>query len=136
MLPWAQQATREDLNNHAIDGVAKSSVTWTFSTTSSTFLFTFKPLRFVSGIVLHLEDVGQLALAVGNVSGVPPAEGYDALLQVAERLVDVHAFLLDGFVGDSAPFQPLLITDATICTSSGRIRFKRRLLLYNTAVLY
>lgn len=32
----------------------------------------------------HFEDVGKLALSVRDVSSVPPAEGNDALLQVAE----------------------------------------------------
>lgn len=65
--------------------------------------FAFYPL-----LVHYLEDVRKLALTVGNVSGVSSAKGHDALLQVAERLVDVHALLLDSFVGNGAPFQSLL----------------------------
>lgn len=56
----------------------------------------------------HLQDARKLALTVRNVSSVPPAESDDTLLQVAQRLVYIHAFLLDRLVRDSAPFQSLL----------------------------
>lgn len=56
----------------------------------------------------HLEDVGELALAVRDVPGASPTEGDDALLQVTKRLVDVHTFLLYRLVGHRSPFQSLL----------------------------
>lgn len=61
----------------------------------------------------HLQDACKLALAVWNVSSVSPAESDDALLQVAQRLVYVHAFFLDRLIRDSAPFQSLLRAFAT-----------------------
>ena len=63
---------------------------------------------YLTALTQHLEDACELALAVRNVSSVPPAERNDTLLQVAELLVDVHALLLDRLVRDSAPFQSLL----------------------------
>lgn len=58
--------------------------------------------------VHYLKDVGKLALSIRDVPSVPSAEGNDALLEIAERLVDVHALLLNSLVGNGAPFQPLL----------------------------
>lgn len=52
----------------------------------------------------YLEDVGEFALTVGDVAGISPTKGHDTLLQVAQRLVYVHALLLDSFVRYGSSF--------------------------------
>lgn len=57
---------------------------------------------------IYLQDVRELALAIGYMSGTFPTQGYDTLLQVTERLVDVHTFFLYSLVRDSASFKSFL----------------------------